>query len=291
MAEKTILITGADGQLGNALRASAGDSPHDFLFTDVTELDITDADAVFRYIHSNKVDYCINCAAYTQVDKAEQDQEKAHSINVRGVEHLARACQEHNTTFLHISTDFVFDGRTNVPYKEATEGNPINAYGVSKLNGELMALGNCERTVVVRTSWLYSVYGRNFVKTILKLCAERNELEVVYDQVGSPTHADDLAAALLTMIDQFESYPEVIDGLRGVYHYANSGVCSWYDLAVAINEIKALNVIVNPVHTDTFPTPAKRPRYSVLDTEKIRNAFGLSIPHWRQSLARCLAKL
>ncbi len=285
---KKILVTGANGQLGNELRSLSGQKDLVFLFTDLDELDITVPEQVDGFFRDGTFDFCINCAAYTSVDKAEEERELAHKINARGVECLARACEANSTTFIHISTDFVFNGLTNVPYKETADTNPVGMYGLSKLNGELMALGNCENTFIIRTSWLYSSFGHNFVKTVLRLNEQRESARIVYDQLGSPTYAADLAGSLYDMIRYLVANPKSIDEKRGIYHFSNEGVCSWYDLACAVIDYKKLPLKVIPIRTEEYPLPAKRPHYSVLDKAKIKSAFDLEIPHWEQSLRRCL---
>jgi dTDP-4-dehydrorhamnose reductase len=285
---KSILITGAEGQLGNEFRNYTEQGDLVFHFTDVDELDITDQDQVDAAFKKHQFGFCINCAAYTAVDKAEEERELAHKINVRGVECLAKACETYSSTLIQISTDFVFSGLTNVPYKETADTSPLGMYGLSKLNGELMALGNCGNTFIIRTSWLYSSFGRNFVKTILRLNAERESINVVYDQIGSPTYAGDLAETLVEMIRHFQANPAAIEEKRGIYHYSNEGVCTWYDLACAVIDHKNLPLKVFPIRTEEYPLPAQRPHYSVLDKTKIKTAFEMEIPHWQRSLHKCL---
>jgi dTDP-4-dehydrorhamnose reductase len=286
--KRNILITGANGQLGNELQGHANQGDLEFHFTDVEELDIADQEQVDGVFKENAFDFCINCAAYTAVDRAEDEKELAHRINARGVECLAKACESNSTTLIHISTDFVYNGLTNVPYKETTDPSPLGMYGLSKLNGELMALGNCDNSFIIRTSWLYSSFGRNFVKTIMRLSGEKESIDVVYDQIGSPTYAADLARTLVHMIKTFLAQPGSVEEKRGIYHYSNEGVCTWYDLACAVVDYKSLPLKVNPIRTEDYPSRAKRPHYSVLDKSKIKAAFDIDIPHWQQSLHHCL---
>ena len=283
---KNILVTGGNGQLGQELQRLAKGSEHTFLFTDVAELDITDLSAVERYFAEKKINVCINCAAYTAVDKAETDEATAIRINVTGAENLGKACATQGAVLFHISTDFVFDGASGKLYTETDAPNPLGVYGATKLKGEQKALAANPKTYVVRTAWLYSSFANNFVKTMLRLGEERKELGIVADQVGTPTYAADLAKALLQMLEK-EPGPAAF----GVYHYSNEGVASWYDFAVAIFEMGGLQVKVNPIPTEAYPVPAKRPSYSVLDKRKIKESFGLSVPHWRNSLKQCLAEL
>jgi dTDP-4-dehydrorhamnose reductase len=287
----TLLVTGANGQLGSELRDLAYSLPqHRFVFTDVGELDLTDGPAVQAALATQRFDFCINAAAYTAVDKAETDAETVRRINVQAVEHLARACQAHQTVLLHISTDFVFDGQKNRPYTEADAAQPLGVYGQTKLEGEQAALRLQPQTMIVRTAWLYSQHGANFVKTMLRLGRERGQLRVIADQVGTPTYARDLAAALMDMVEAWgQRSPAERASLCGTYHYSNEGVASWYDFAHAIFALAGLPVALEPIPTSQYPTPARRPTYSVLDKQKIKAAFGLAIPHWRDSLAKCLA--
>lgn len=279
-----ILVTGAAGQLGSEIQQLAADQPNNtFRFTDSSELDITDSEAVMAFFNGSSFDYCINCAAYTAVDKAETERELADKINVTGAENLARACQKQDTTLFHISTDFVFDGTSHRPLKETEPTRPVNYYGVSKLKGE-HAAAIAEKHFTIRTSWLYSSYGSNFVKTMLRLAETKNELNIIADQIGSPTYARDLALAILKIIsDGHTQY--------GLYHFSNQGVASWYDFTKAIFEYKGIKVKTNPIPTEKYPTPASRPHYSVMDKSKFCEAFGAEIPHWRESLKECLEKL
>lgn len=287
---KNILITGGNGQLGQSLKhVSAAYPQFNLLFTDASELDITSADSLAAYFTANQIDACINCAAYTAVDKAESDEENAFLLNFQAVLSLAEICAQHNTQLVHISTDYVFNGKQNVPYTEEDDTDPQSIYGASKLRGEAAAIGYNPDTIVVRTSWLYSEYAVNFVKRMQELMREREELSVVFDQAGTPTYAGDLAAALLEMLQYKAAHPEA--ALGGVYHYSNEGVTSWYDFAVTIKELTAATTKVLPVTSDKYKTAAARPAYSVLNKEKIKTTFGIHIPYWRDSLVKCLRRM
>ncbi len=282
-----VLVTGADGQLGNELRKLAINEPnHRFFFTDVKDLDITDDRAVKQYMAEQKIRIVVNCAAYTAVDKAESDEQTATKINADAVKILAESCNRHQATLIHVSTDYVFDGHACKPYGEDHEVSPLSAYGRSKLAGERAAFINPE-TVVIRTSWLYSSFGNNFVKTMLRLGKERESLNVVFDQVGTPTYASDLAEAIMVIVGRAEQG----DLKRGIFHFSDEGVCSWYDFAHEIMQLSGLKCNVNPIETKDYPTPAVRPPYSVFNKAWIKAAYGLEIPHWRDSLKRCLAEL
>lgn len=281
-----ILISGCNGQLGSCLRRLIGDNEsafndYRFFFTDVAELDITDCDAIGRFVADNSIVGIINCAAYTAVDKAESDEQLCQRLNAEAPAFLAEAIEQHGGWIIQVSTDYVFDGTNHTPYTEDEQTNPIGVYGKTKLVGELNVLKLCRRAMVVRTAWLYSEYGNNFVKTMLRLGRERDMLGVVFDQIGSPTYAGDLAAAILTIVER---------GIQpGTFHFTNEGVCSWYDFALAIHEMAGISDCrVNPLHTADYPTPAARPHYSVLDKSKIKKAYKIDIPHWRSSLRRCL---
>ncbi|MGQ9846521.1 MAG: dTDP-4-dehydrorhamnose reductase [Bacteroidales bacterium] len=282
----TVLVTGSNGQLGSEIKKlSAEFKDLNFTFTDVEELDITNLPKLKLFFNNNKVNYIINAAAYTAVDKAENDEKKARLINIEGVTNLTRLASNFQSHLIHISTDYVFDGTSNTPYDEDSKTNPLGVYGKTKLLGEIEAL-RYVNTIVIRTSWLYSSYGNNFVKNILKYSKEHTELNVVYDQIGSPTYAEDLARAILTIIDQNINHHHIFK--RGIYHYANKGVCSWFDIAQNIISFYNLPCRVNPILTKNYPTPAKRPAYSVLNTEKFRTTFKQDIPYWRDSLNKCL---
>lgn len=271
------LIIGSKGQLGTEL----GKLLPDALAADYTELDITDAAAVQDYVQQHGVDCIINCAAYTAVDKAEDDTEKAFAVNAIGVANLAAS----GAAVVHVSTDYVFDGHGYRPYTPDDKPNPLSVYGTSKLAGEQALSELAETAVIIRTAWLYSPHGNNFVKTMLRLGAEKSELNVVCDQIGTPTSAADLAAAIAQIL------PQMKRGMKGIYHYTNEGVCSWYDFAVEIMAQAKLPCKVNPILSAQYPTKAQRPFYSVLDKSAIRNDFGISIPHWKESLAECLRHL
>ncbi|WCL82114.1 dTDP-4-dehydrorhamnose reductase [Saprospira sp. CCB-QB6] len=288
---KNILITGAEGQLGSeiqalvmnqkALRLLAGGQYH---FTDQSTLDITDAEAVSRYMQQYKIDYCINCAAYTAVDKAEEQEELAQLVNVEGPRNLAKAAAAVGAKLVHISTDYVYAGTASGPIRETAATDPQGVYGRTKLAGEQAVLAEQPDALIIRTAWVYSSIGHNFVKTMLRLGQERPSLSVVADQIGSPTFAGDLAEAILRILGQEESP-------SGLYHYSNEGVASWYDFAHAIFDLAKIDCALQPIDTKDYPTPAKRPAFSLLHKGKIKNDFGLQIPHWRESLARMLKTL
>jgi len=282
-----ILVTGANGQLGSELRKiSRNFSDKRFFFTDVAELDITNPVAVNDFFEMNGIQTVINCAAYTAVDKAESDEPAATLINAAAVGHLAKACNKADATLIHISTDYVYDGRACQPYSEEHPTAPASVYGRTKLAGEKAAL-TTPKSVVIRTSWLYSSFGNNFVKTMLRLGKERDTLNVVFDQVGTPTYASDLAQVSILIAAQAEQNKLI----RGVFHYSNEGVCSWYDLAHEIMQQAGLKCAVKPIETKDYPTPATRPHYSVLNKERIKAEYGVKIPHWKESLSRCLAEM
>ena len=269
-----LLITGAKGQLGTELSKLLPDA----IVSDVSDLDITDKTAVNTYVKEHNVDTIINCAAYTAVDKAEADTELANKINVIGPKNLAQS----GTKVIHISTDYVFDGTSYRPYSETDTPHPVSVYGKTKLAGERAVLDNAKSAIIIRTAWLYSPYGNNFVKTMRRLGAEKSSLRVVCDQVGTPTYAGDLAQAIVDILPQFK------EGHRGVYHFSNQGVCSWYDFAVEIMKQSGLSCQVMPIETRDYPTAATRPFYSVLNKSKIIAEFNVNIPHWKESLEKCL---
>ena len=280
-----ILITGCRGQLGNELQLQETKHPsHQFFNTDVEELNICDQAAVDAYVAENQIDGIINCAAYTAVDKAESDKEKCTTLNTVAPAYLANAVEQRGGWIIQISTDYVFNGKGYLPYKEEDTPSPDSVYGSTKLASELGVSKFCKNAMVVRTAWLYSTFGHNFVKTMIRLGMERKEIGVVADQVGTPTYARDLASALLTIVEK---------GIKpGVYHYTNEGVASWYDFTKAIHRIYGIQGCnVKPLHTDEYPTPAKRPHYSILDKTKIKKAFGIEIPHWEESLKDCIEML
>lgn len=284
-----ILITGANGQLGSEIKKIAGQFPKlDFLFTDVEELDITNRQAVVDFFSNQQPEYLINCAAYTNVNKAESDEENARLINSTAVAILAEASAAINCRMIHVSTDYVFDGTNCKPYKETDSVNPQSVYGCTKLEGEQLCFTNNPQSVIIRTAWLYSAFGNNFVKTMLRLGNEREELKIVADQIGSPTNAADLARAVLTVISSVEEGVKVFEA--GIYHYSNEGVASWYDFTQSIIELACINCKVIPISTEDFPSPAPRPSYSVMDKSKIKRIFDIEIPHWRESLENYLQK-
>jgi dTDP-4-dehydrorhamnose reductase len=285
MSSKTILVTGANGQVGKEMQVIAAAYPaYHFLFVTKEALRIDDTAAVKKYFADNVIDICVNCAAYTAVDKAETETEKAFAVNGTAVGNLATVCKESNALFIHISTDYVFDGTATAPYKEDHPVNPVGAYGASKLKGEELALQNNPAGIIIRTSWVYSSFGNNFVKTMLRLMKEKESINVVEDQQGCPTYAADLAAAIMQIISGLSVNP-------GIYNFSNHGIINWYQFAVAIKELTGSNCIVNPIPSSQYPTPAKRPAYSVLDTIKIRDTFNVAIPEWRDSLKKCLQLL
>ncbi len=285
-----ILVTGAYGQLGSEIKELEKHFPnYHFIFTDIDVLDITCEMEVEDFFNENRPDFTINCAAYTAVDKAETEQGIATNINAKAPGILAKCSKQIDAKIIHISTDYVFDGDANQPYSESDEVNPQGVYGKTKLQGELNCLKENPNSVIIRTSWLYSGFGNNFVKTMIRLGSERDSLNVVFDQIGTPTYAADLASAILSVIQVSEK--DSTKFIPGIYHYSNEGVASWYDFAKAIFEISEIDCIVNPVLSDQFPTPAKRPHFSVLNKSKIRDNFGIEIPYWRDSLKTCLEKI
>lgn len=283
-----ILVTGCNGQLGNELRlvVEEKDSVNRYYYTDLPELDITDKAAVSTFLEINEIDIVVNCAAYTNVDKAEDDKETAELINHIGVKNLAEACSARRGFLIHISTDYVFDGTKNTPYVETDETKPLGVYGETKLRGENAIINSRCEYIIIRTSWLYSAFGMNFLKTIQKLTTEKESIRVVFDQIGTPTYAHDLANIIYTIIhkDDFE-------GKNQIYHYSNEGICSWYDFAFAINEISGNNCNVQPCHSDEFPSKVTRPSFSVLDKTKIKSDLKIGIPHWKISMENCIKHL
>jgi dTDP-4-dehydrorhamnose reductase len=285
---KTILVTGANGQVGNEFRVLAEKYPqYNFLFAGREDFAIEDFTAVKKYFAANTINFCVNCAAYTAVDKAETEKENAFLINTAAAGNLAAVCAAHNTQFIHISTDYVFDGTGTQPYKETNATNPIGVYGQSKLKGEELVLQNNPAAIIIRTSWVYSSFGNNFVKTMLRLMKERESINVVDDQLGCPTYAADLANAIMQIINKCAT----LNLQYSIFNYCNQGTISWYDFAVAIKELTKSNCMVNPIPTSQYPTPAKRPQYSVLDTGLIKNIFGIIIPEWKESLKKCFELL
>ncbi len=288
-----ILITGANGQVGQCFQQLAAQhSPGKFLFTDAASLDITDKKAVQRFFKDHKnISWCVNCAAYTAVDKAESEPKKARQVNVDGARNLALACAAQGIVLIQLSTDYVYHNRQNTPFREGDPTSPKSVYARTKLNGERSALRANPLTMVIRTSWVYSAFGANFVKTMLRLGNERPALRIVFDQIGTPTYAPDLAETILHIIEQVEKETIAKADVAGIWHYSNEGVTSWYDFAQAIFNLQRIPCAVYPIHTSEYPTPATRPPFSVLDKAKIKAVFGLEIPHWRTSLERCLMEL
>lgn len=281
---KNILVTGANGQLGNECRVLANAHPeYHIVFVDREDFSISDKSAVDAFFASHQFDACINCAAYTAVDLAEKEKEAAYQTNAEAVAYLADACKQHNALFIHISTDYVFDGSNANGYDVDDATGPLNVYGESKLAGEQLALEKNSDSIVIRTAWVYSSFGNNFVKTMMRLMKERESIGVVDDQIGSPTYAADLAEAIFTII----SLDKKITG--GIYHYTNDGIISWHEFAMAINEIGGYKSCkVNPIPSSAYPVPAKRPQFSILKKDKIQAALGITIPHWRESLEKCM---
>lgn len=283
-----ILVTGAGGQLGSCLRKSSASSADRYIFTDVADLDITDAMAVRNMVRDNRIDMVINCAAYTDVERAEDDVELAELLNATAVRNLAEAVRASGGTLVHISTDYVFGKEPyNVPCREDQQGTPTGVYGVTKLHGEQAIRKSGVKALVIRTAWLYSEYGRNFVKTMLGLTSTKPELKVVFDQAGTPTYAQDLADAIYDIVEHRR-----FRGNEGTYHYSNEGVCSWYDFAKTIAAMAGNTACdIRPCHSDEFPSKVVRPAYSVLDKTKFKETFGLEIPYWTDSLKKCIENL
>lgn len=284
-----ILVTGGEGQLGNCITRAAKNSPDEYIFTDVDDLDITDPEAVRLGVKCNDFGAIVNCAGYTNVDKAEEQEDIARMINATATGYLARAAADNNIPLIHISTDYVFGGSAcNTPLTELDPVNPLGAYGRTKLEGEQAVKDSGCRYIILRTAWLYSEFGHNFVKTMLRLTAEKPELKVVVDQVGSPTYAGDLAEAIVRMISQ-----RLIDGNEGIYNYSNQGVCSWYDFTMHIAHMAGgrEKCHITPCRSSEFVTKAERPAYSVLDKTKFTNTFATEIPYWVDSLATCIKNL
>ena len=280
-----ILITGANGQLGNEMRVlSKENGQHAYFFTDVQELDICDEQAVHGFVKDNRIDVIVNCAAYTAVDKAEEHEDLCMRINRDAVRNLGEAAHAVGAKVIHVSTDYVFDGTSCRPYLESDATCPVSVYGRTKLAGEQALMEVCPDSVIIRTAWLYSEYGNNFMKTVLRLGKERDELRFIFDQVGTPTYAGDLAVAMLTVLERAEAGKFI----PGIYHFSDEGVCSWYDFTVKILQIAGMNNRVIPIETKDYPTPASRPHYSVLNKGKIKSTYGLTIPHWETSLAYCM---
>ncbi|HLY70729.1 MAG TPA: dTDP-4-dehydrorhamnose reductase [Puia sp.] len=280
-----IVITGANGQLGQELRAASQNyAQFEFVFLTKDDLEISDDVSLEKVFSTTAPSFCINCAAYTGVDKAEIEKEKAFLINAEAVGTLAKACKKSNTKLIHISTDYVFDGNSSTPLTEEDGVSPINVYGGSKLKGEQLAFTHNEQTIVIRTSWVYSEFGNNFVKTMIRLMNEKESINVINDQIGSPTYAADLADTILQIISSEKFIP-------GIYNYSNEGRISWYDFATAIKELVNSSCNINPIPTSQYPTPAKRPHFSLLDKRKIKDTYHVAIADWKESLAVCINRL
>lgn len=287
MQSKRILVTGANGQLGREMQRLGAVSPNQYIFTDVEELDITDGQAVEQFIEEQKIDIVVNCAAYTNVDRAEDDEATAEAINATAVCNLARAVKRVDGVLFHVSTDYVFGGDGNTPRTEDMPLNPLGVYGRTKLHGEQAIVKQECRAIIIRTAWLYSEFGNNFLKTMLRLTGERENLNVVFDQVGTPTYAGDLAMTIFSIIEG-----DMYAGNEGIYHFSNEGVCSWYDFAQEIaTAVGHKGCKIAPCHSNEFPSKVTRPSYSVLDKSKIKRTFGVDIPHWRESMYYCLKRL
>ena len=284
--DEIILVTGANGQLGKELQEAAFRFPgNKFLFATKESLPIHRFDLVKRYFEQQQIDVCINCAAYTAVDKAESEKANAFLINGEAAGNIAAVCKAHKAKLIHISTDYVFNGTATSPYTEKDGIDPVNVYGASKLKGEELVFINDPSAIVIRTSWVYSSFGKNFVKTMFRLLKEKDEISVVNDQYGSPTYAADLADAILHITGQDTT------GVKGIFNYCNSGVTTWYDFAIAIKKFIKSKCTIHPISTAGYPTPAKRPHYSALDTSRIKKTFGITIPKWKDSLHKCLSLL
>lgn len=282
---KNILITGANGQLGNEMRVlSAENKEYNYFFTDVAELDICDEQAVMSFVKDHHIHVIVNCAAYTAVDKAEDNLDLCTKLNSDAVGYLVKAAEANEAELIQVSTDYVFDGTNYLPYKETDATCPNSVYGMTKLKGEANTMQHCKKAMIIRTAWLYSTFGNNFVKTMIRLGKEREALGVVFDQIGTPTYARDLARAIFAAINK--------GVVPGIYHFSNEGVCSWYDFTKSIHRIAGITACkVSPLHTDEYPTKAPRPNYSVLDKTKIKNTYGIEIPHWEESLKACIDEL
>lgn len=285
-----ILITGANGQLGQCFRQLAEErGVRNILFCDSSTLNISDGKAVHSYFREHSIRWCINCAAYTMVDRAELEMSAAYRVNVTGVRNLAKACAQNNAGLIHFSTDYVYQTQQNRPYEETDRTRPVGVYAKTKLAGERAALKiNPLGTMVIRTSWVYAAHGHNFVNTMLRLGLEKEEIGVVFDQIGTPTYAPDLALAVWELLERSNTEVNLKHQMAGIWHYSNEGVASWYDFAVAIMELGGRTCVVRPIESRQYPTPASRPFFSVLNKRKIKEAFGLTIPHWRTSLQRCI---
>ena len=287
-----ILVTGANGQLGNEMRIVSKGSSDRYIFTDVEELDILDKKAVMDCVKRQKIEVVVNCAAYTNVDKAEDEPAFAEKLNATAVGYLAEACKDNGATLIHISTDYVFGGNEgNTPKTEDEKANPTGVYGKTKLLGERAIEKVGCKHIIIRTAWLYSEFGHNFVKTMRKLTAEKDTLKVVFDQIGTPTYALDLAKVIKLFIERLKTANGQQPIANGIYHFSNEGVTSWYDFAKEICELSGNKCDIQPCHSDEFPSKVKRPSYSVLDKTKIKNKLNITIPHWKESLKKCISKL
>lgn len=280
-----ILVTGANGQLGTELKKILeATMPSVAIYTDVDELDLTNAKAVESFVVNNDISHIVNCAAYTAVDRAEEEKSLCAQINIDAVKNLALAADANGAKVIHISTDYVFDGTNHRPYRESDKVNPISQYGTTKRKGETVLLALSPEAIIIRTAWLYSAHGNNFVKTMLRLAEKNDEIKVVCDQIGTPTYARDLAAAIVTVLRSHQWIP-------GIYHFTDEGAASWYDFAKAIFRLAGMQVKVKPILTEDYPTPASRPAYSILDRSLIKATYGVTIPHWEEALADCMAEL
>ena len=281
----TILITGATGQVGNEFRfLSFTFREAAFVFVSREALDITNRKKVFNFFNTHSIQYVVNCAAYTAVDKAETEKKLAYSINARGAKNIAEAAQKNGAFLIHISTDYVYHSTKNLPFIETDAASPKGVYAKTKLQGDIAVLKFCTNALVLRTSWVYGSFGHNFVKTMIRLGSERSEISVVFDQIGTPTYARDIARTILLIIKKIENKEVSLEAARGIFHFSNEGVTSWFDFAHAIFKIKNLNCKVKAIRSEAFPTPAKRPPFSVLDKSKIKNVYGIKISHWENSL-------
>lgn len=280
-----ILVTGANGQLGSEIRYLSNQYSYNFVFTDKDSLDITKRDDVEKFVYEKDINIIINCAAYTAVDRAEEERELAELINYQAVKDLAQIAKKNSIQFIHISTDYVFDGTNYKPYTEDEQTKPQGVYGVTKLKGEEAFLNSGADGIIIRTSWVYSSFGTNFVKTMLRLGKERDSIRVIFDQIGTPTYARDLAKAILDIL------PNITNNKVEIYHYSNEGVLSWYDFAREIMKMSKIECQINPIETKEYPTLAKRPYYSLLNKSRIKEEFGLTIPYWKDSLDECLKKM
>jgi dTDP-4-dehydrorhamnose reductase len=290
MSQPVILVTGANGQVGQELRALvASYFVFDFVFTTHEDMPVNDEAAVQKVFAAHQPAWCINCAAYTAVDKAESEQDLAYQVNAEGARILAAACKTYNTRFIHISTDYVFNGQSPAPYTEDAPTDPVNLYGASKLKGEQLCLQNNPEAIIIRTAWVYSSFGKNFVKTMMKLMQDRPAINVVSDQVGAPTYAADLAKCMMHLVSADRA--SKLNWVPGIYHFSNKGRISWYEFAVAIKELTGSACSVNPIPSEQYPTPAKRPAFSLLDTNKIQKTFQCAIPEWKDSLQNCIKLL